>query len=152
MYIYIYISIFSLHPCFHNGWKTQSDHIMWNKSWNWIAYLVIKKCWYYQWPNNRVSLLRWDPPLRPEGLEEGEEAEADGRVFSSGRLVCWNWTQPAEVSGVQGDPQQEGGGARTFPRLLPLLLFQTVKLANLTLTTFTPIKYTYIHPSDPVGP
>lgn len=45
-------------------------------------------------------LLRWHPPLGAEGLEEGEEVEADGGVFPAGRLVFRNWTQPAEVSGV----------------------------------------------------
>lgn len=30
------------------------------------------------------TLLRWDPPIHPEGLEEGEEAKADGRVFPAG--------------------------------------------------------------------
>lgn len=72
------------------------------------------------------TLLRWDSPLRSEGLEEGEEAEADRGVFPAGWLVFRNWTQLAKVSGVQGGPQQEGRGAGTFPCLLSVLLFQTV--------------------------
>lgn len=83
-----------------------------------------------------VTLLRWDPPIHPEGLEEGEEAKADGRVFPAGWLVFRNRSQPAEVSGVQGDPQQEGRGAGTFSCLLSLLLFQTVKLHDFTFVFF----------------
>lgn len=74
----------------------------------------------------RAAFLRWDPPLRPEGLEEGEEAEADGGVIPAGRLVCRDRAQHAEVSGVQSGAQQEGRGAHAFPRLLSLLLLQTV--------------------------
>lgn len=44
------------------------------------------------------SLLRWHPPLCAEGLEEGEEAQADRRVLSAGRLLFRNRPQPAEVS------------------------------------------------------
>ena len=70
--------------------------------------------------------LRRRPALGAEGLEEGEEAEADGRVVPAGRLVLRDGAQPAEVPGVSGAAQQEGGGAGALARLLPLLLLQTV--------------------------
>lgn len=89
------------------------------------------------------TLLRWDPPIHPEGLEEGEEAKADGRVVPAGWLVFRNRPQPAEVSGVQGGPQQEGRGAGTFSRLLSLLLFQTVKLYDLTFFFLSIVSFWY---------
>lgn len=70
-----------------------------------------------------MAFLRWDPSIHSKGLEEGEEAKADGGVFPAGRLLLGNRPQSAEVPGVQGGPQQERRGAGPFPRLLSLLLF-----------------------------
>lgn len=80
--------------------------------------------------------VRWDPSLCAQGLEESEEAEADGRVLPAGWFMFRNWPQPAEVQGVQGGPQQERGGARSLPRLLSFLLFQTVKHSLYELSCF----------------
>lgn len=67
--------------------------------------------------------LRWDPPIHSQGLEEGEEAKANGGVFPAGRLLFRNRPQSAEVPRVPGGPQQERRGAGPFSRLLSLLLF-----------------------------
>lgn len=83
-------------------------------------------CFCVFFPTSRLPLRR-NPSLRAEGLEESEEAEADGGVLPAGRLLLGNRAQPAEVPGVSGDPQQEGGGAGAFPGLLSLLLLQEVK-------------------------